>query len=136
MISDAAATQFKTECLSNKCFVTIKMHNRYSYDVEVIPMTSHILLKYKTLEFKIQRQNKQEYEDSIQFLLDEIEDAISLSLSDDMEYGGYWPDADEFYNENFVIVKKNNEQVFYKPFREEQLKDIIGKYLKSLRLLN
>lgn len=136
MISDAAASKFKTECLSNTCYVKINMHNRYDYDIEVIPLTNHIILKYKTLEFKIQRANKQEYEESIQFLLDEIEDAVSLSLSNDIEYGGYWPDQDEFYNENSVLVVKNGERVFYKAFFEGDFKGTISKYLKSLRLLN
>lgn len=136
MISDAAASQFKTECLSNTCYVKIGMHNRYSYEIEVIPLTNHVILKYKTMEFKVHRQNKQEYEDAVSFLLEEIEDAVSLSLSDDIEYGGYWPDTDEFYNENFVTVTKNKEQVFNKPFREENFANTVGKYLKSLRLLN
>lgn len=136
MISDVAASQYKKECLSNKCHVTINMHNRYSHEIEVIPLTHHIILKYKTLEFKIQRQNKQEYENSIEFLLDELQDAVALSLSDDIEYGGYWPENDEYYNENDVVVKKNEQRVFYKPFREEHFTETVGKYLKSLRLLN
>lgn len=136
MISDAAASQFKKECLSNTCYVTISMHNRYSYDVQVIPLTNHIILKYKTLEFKIQRQNKQEYEDSIKFLLDEIEDDVALRLSNDIEYDGNWPHHDEHHGEHYVVVKKNEQQVFYKPFGEEDFAQTVGKYLQSLRLMN
>lgn len=136
MISEAAASQLKNDCLTNACRITINFHNRYSYDVEVIPMTNHIILKYKTLEFKIEKSNKQEYEESVQFLIDEIEDASALDLSNDIEFGGYWPDSDEYYNENSVLVLKNGQRVFYKPFREEQFSETVGKYLKSLRLIN
>lgn len=136
MIVGAAATQLKKECLSNKCVISICMHNRYIYVIEVISLTNHIILKYKSLEYKILRQNKDEYNEIVTFLVDEIVDADEIQVNEDIEFNGYWPNNDDAYHENSVTVKRNDEKVFYKPIKEVDLSDVVGKYLKSLRLIN
>ena len=69
MISKSAVETFKEECLSNTCDICIKLHRRYDYIVSITPMAKHILIKYKTLEYKISREDALSYNEIVEFLV-------------------------------------------------------------------
>lgn len=136
MIADASVKTFKNECSSNTCNVEINMHCRYKYIISIIPMATHILIRYKSLEYKIARADKDAYESTIDFLVDAISDDAGNSLSDEIEFGNYWPDHDEDFSTNTIRVVRHETQVFWNQFKEENMDKAVKRYLMTLRFLN
>lgn len=137
MIAEASATAFKKECDENTCTVYFTMHGRYDYQLLVTPMTSHILIKYKTMEYKILRHDKEAYESTVAFLSEVISSEVDVYLNDDIEYNGYCPDHDENFNVNILKVARHGKQVFCIPaFKKEDMAETLKFYMKSLRYLN
>lgn len=134
MITETATSIYKKECQEKKYVITISMHGgKYKRDICFIPLINNIMLTYKLLELKVNRQCSQDFIETIEFLINEIEDDISNNLNDDIEYGGYWPDNDEFYNEHYIVVKRENENIFCKQFKQEHMQKVTCSYLKNLR---
>ena len=138
LINEVAAEHFKTDCITNQCLVHIGMHGgKYERVLCVIAMENHVLIRYKTLEYKILRSDAKAYAETVAFLLEEIQNDIILNINNEIEFDGYIPEHDEYYTQNCVLVKRNNEQVFYRRFfLEDQMVDVVGKYLLSLRFMN
>lgn len=138
MISDVAAAKYKEECKTKECQVFIKMHYRYEHTIEIVPLTNHIILRYKSIEYKVSKQNKEEFDEVVSFLVEEISDAINYQLENDIVYEGYRPDtlSKYLYEQNYVCVQKKEETIFYKRFDSDAMQEVVGKYLKGLRLLN
>ena len=137
LINEVAAERFKNDCINNQCIVHIGMHGgKYERVICVISLDNHVLLRYKTLEYKIMRSDEKTYAATVAFLLEEIENDIISCVHTDIEFDGYYPDRDDYYSDNYVIVKRNNERVFYRAFRENELVQVVGKYLYSLRFMN
>lgn len=105
LIVDSASETFKNECISNLVNVTITFHNRYKYVISIVPMSKHVILKYKTLEYKILRDDKSSYEEVIDYLLNAIDYDADESLNWEIEWGGYWPDHDEDYCKNNLKIQ-------------------------------
>lgn len=135
-IAEAAVDTFKKECETNTCDVIFKMHNRYSYTISVVPMAKHIIIRYKTLEYKISREDTLSYDDIVNFLVEAIEDDIEVSLNCDIEWNGYWPDHDEEYHINNIVVKRHGENVFSIDFKRDKFESVLKFHLKCLRNLN
>lgn len=57
-------------------------------------MSNHILIKYKTIEYKVARNDSISYENIVNFLIEAIDVDADTSLNLDIEYTGYWPDQD------------------------------------------
>lgn len=137
LITEASTDAFKKECIESQCIVHIVMHgDRYERQVIVIPMAKHVLIRYKCLEYKINRQDAQGYNEIISFLLQEIASEIQKCVSIDIEFDGYSPHTHDEYTHNYVIVEKKNENIFGRIFKETQLVEVVGRYLQSLRFLN
>jgi hypothetical protein len=135
MIAESAASQYKKECHDKKCLLTISMHGRYKRDIEIVPMTNHVVLTYNTLSFKLDRHREKEYLETIEFLIQEIEDSISTELNEDIEYNSYWPDHDEFFHEHFIVVKRYEKTSLCKACKQESIRMHAINYLKNLRFI-
>ncbi len=136
MIADASVQIYKKECIENACIIKINMHDKYKYEIQVIPLASHVIIKYKTLEYKIAKADKDGYESIIQFLLEAIHEDVDMSVSVDIEHGGYWPDHDENYDQNFLRITKSSTSVFFTQFKQENMEKDVARYMKFLRFLN
>lgn len=136
MIADASAEAFKKECTNNTCVIDINMHCRYKYQVTVTPMANHVLIKYKTMEYKIARSDKDAYYETVDFLVDAIDTDCDVSLNYDIEYDSYWPDNNEEHCINNLKVTRHGEQVFWREFKREDMQAQIKQYMRSLRFLN
>jgi hypothetical protein len=137
LITDASVDAYRKECNESQCIVHIVMHgDRYEREVIVIPMAKHVLIRYKAIEYKINRQDVQGYNEIISFLLKEIEAEIQKCVNIDIEFDGYSPHMHNEYTHNYVIVERKNENVFGRIFKENQLIEVVGKYMQSLRFLN
>jgi len=135
-IVEASTETFKKECLTNTCNVDITIHDRYNYNIIIIPMEKHILIKYKTLEYRVARDDKKSYDDILNFLIEAIDDDIYTSLNLDIEYHGYWPDHDENFYINSIIIKRHDEKVFNFNFKRDKLKEVMQLYLGCMINLN
>lgn len=136
MIVDASADKLKSECHKNTCKIVIHLHGRYNYVISITPMTAHVLLNYKTLEYKIARIDKESYNETLDFLLDAIENDCQININDDMEYGDLWPDNEEFWYSNYMQVTRHDARVFYAEFKRENMTAVVKNYMRTLRLLN
>lgn len=136
MIADASYTLYKKECEKNMCSLKINMHCKYSYELNFIPLTRHILIKYKTIEYKINRSDKESYESIVDFLIKAIKEDAAQSVNNDIELESYWPESDEYYDVNSIKVLKDDTQVFYKNFSEENMEKDIKCYMNFMRFLN
>jgi hypothetical protein len=134
MITEAASSLYKKECQERKYIITISMHGgRYKNDINLVPMANHIILIFKLLNLKLHRQELNAFNDAVTFLVNEVEDAIINNLNDDIEYNDYWPENDEFYNEHYVFVNRENETIFCKKFKQEDMQKVVCGYIKNLR---
>lgn len=95
MIAESAAENFKKECESNVCEVKINAHCRYNYSIFITPMANHILVKYKTMEYKVPKDNAGAYENVVSFLAEAISDEVAMTMDHEIEFKGYWPHHDE-----------------------------------------
>lgn len=134
-ITESAAEIFRKECLTNTCYVNIIIHNRYKYNIIFVPMAKHIIIKYKTLEYKISREDNLSYKNIIDFLIEAIDDDADTSLQLDIEYD-YWPDHDENFYINSLIIKRHNNNIFNLNFKRDKFKDVMQLYLKCMINLN
>jgi hypothetical protein len=136
-IVEASAATFKAECNDKKCRVNVSMHGgRYVRDLSVIPMSNHVLIAFRTIEFKLNRQDRHSFNDTVDFLVNEVEDDILKTLREDVEIHGYWPQNDDEYNVNLVTVGRADQIVFSKEFDEKKLTNVLGTYLRNMRLVN
>ena len=136
MIAEASVEAFKTECIRNTCSIRINLHSRYNYDVSITPMNSHILVRYKTLEYKIPRADKDSYNEVVDFLSEAIDSDCDNTVNSDIEFNGLWPDNEEFWDQNTIRVHRNDEQVFEMVFNREKLVPVLKNYMQTLRMLN
>lgn len=136
LITEAACEQFKKDCLDHTYVLTVSKHGgRYKCDIQVVPMTNHVLLKYKSLEFKLSKHESAEYMDAIEFLMNGIDNDISYALEEDIEFNGYWPADDEYYHENFIHVKRNEDIHFRKRVADDDVIKVAMTYLKNMRFV-
>jgi hypothetical protein len=133
IIVDSAANAFKEECESKICDISLTLRGRYKYLIQIVPMNKHVLIKYKTLEYKVAKDNKEDYNSIISFLFSAINDDISMKLNDDIEYEGYWPGDDEYYHINSLEMKRINNRIFYIQFKYERFEEVFNMYLATLR---
>lgn len=137
LIVKASAATFKAECNDKKCLVNVSMHGgRYVRELYVVPMSNHVLIAFRTMEFKLNRQDRDAFNDTVDFLVNEVEDDILKTLREDIEFHGFWPPNDEGYNVNLVTVSKADQIVFSKEFDEKKLTNVLGTYLRNMRLIN
>ncbi len=135
LIVDSATETFKQECISNISNVTITVHNRYKYVISIIPMSKHVIIKYKTLEYKVSKDDKSSYNEIIDYLLNAIDDDVYTSLNWEIEWADYWPDHDEDYCKNSLKIERKEEMVFGVEFKRDKLKSVSKMHLKCMRLL-
>lgn len=136
MIADVSVEKFKEECDKNVCTVSINLHNRYKYTVTVTPMASNVVLSYKTLQYKVPRSDKDAYADTIDFLVDAIDDNCSNVMNEDIEFNGYWPESDDEHYYCSLSMTRHGEHVFYSEFRRENMQKEVKRYMRTLRLMN
>jgi hypothetical protein len=109
LIVEASAATFKAECNDKKCLVNISMHGgRYVRDIYVVPMTNHVLIIFRTMEFKLNRQDRDAFTDTVGFLVNEVEHDMLKTIREDIEFHEYWPQNDDQYNVNQVTIAKKN----------------------------
>lgn len=135
-IVKVAANNLKSDCMDRKCTIKVFMHgDRYLREIYVISMTNHVLLQFRSIEFKLSREDKESFNDTVDFLVNEVEDDILKAFNEDIEYDVYWPN-DEMYNKNYMTVGKANDIIFSKRFDLKELKKTLSTYLKNMRFLN
>ena len=132
-IVDTAALAFKEECEEKKCEIVITLRGRYTYIIYITPMNKHVLIKYKTLEYKIAKDNKEDYDTTVDFLQLAIIDDVEMSIKDEIEYSNYCPDHDDEFKTNILSIKRRDTKLFYMHFNFECFGDILKTYLKTLR---
>ena len=96
-------------------------------------MNKHVMIKYKTLEYKIARDNKDDYNSTLQFLFNAITDDLDMILNDDIEFAGYWPEHDDEFSINRLEVKRMNTRIFNIPFESSKFEEVFRMYLSTLR---
>ncbi len=134
IIIDSAANAFKDECEAKTCDVNFMLRGgRYNYTIKIIPMNKHIIIKYKALEYKVARDNKDDYNDILKFLFGAISDDLNMVLSDDIEFSGYWPEDDEEFAVNRLEVKRINTCIFNIQFKAGRFEEVFKMYLSTLR---
>lgn len=126
-IVDKAADTFRDECQEKKCVINITLRGRYAYIITIIPMNKHVVIKYKTLEYKIAKENKKDYDNILEFLYLAIKDDAELSLGDDDD------DNEETFNINILSMKRQDTKLFYAEFKFENFGVIFKTYLETLR---
>lgn len=136
MIADISVGKFKEECDKNVCVVNINLHNRYRYEITVTPMATHVLIKYMTLSYKIPRTDKDAYLDTIDFLVEALDEECYSAMNEDIEFNGYWPESDEEHYFCSLRVKRHDKQVFYSEFKRDNMQKEVKRYMRTLRLLN
>ncbi|KIY94608.1 hypothetical protein MNEG_13355 [Monoraphidium neglectum] len=136
MIADASVEKFKEECDKNVCTVSINLHNRHEYDITVMPMAIHVVLSYKTLQYKVPRADKETYTDTIDFLAEAIDNACRGNLHADVEFDRYRPDSEESHYYCCLRVHRHGAQVFYREFERDDMQRELKRYMRTLRLLN
>ena len=136
MIADVSIDKFKKECENNTCSVELCLRNRYNYKILVIPMGTHALVRYKTIEYKIPRSDKESWKEVVDFLIEAINTDCNHNVNSDIEYAGLWPDNEEFWYRNTLSLIRHNEKVFWTEFKEDDFETTIAKYMYSLRMLN
>ncbi|KIY93267.1 hypothetical protein MNEG_14695 [Monoraphidium neglectum] len=112
MITDASVDKFK-ECDKNLCTVSINLHDTYKYVITVMPMASHVVLSYKTLQYKVPPADDKAYGDLIDFLTKAIDGECCQALDEDIERGEYWPDREWEHAFCCLRVHCHGVQVFY-----------------------
>lgn len=136
LIVEAASANLKSDCIERKCVIKVFMHgDRYLREIYIVPMNNHIILQFRTLEFKLNRQEKDAFNETVEFLVNEIEDDLLKVFNEDIEYDINWPN-DEMYNKNYMTVGRSNEIIFSKRFDMTKMKSTLGTYLKNMRFLN
>ena len=134
IIIDSAVNSFKDECESKTCDVNFMLRGgRYNYTIKIIPMNKHVMIKYKTLEYKVARENKDDYDSILKFLYGAIADDVNMILSDDIEFTGYWPEDDVEFSINRLEVKRLNTCVFNIQFECSRFEEVFRMYLSTLR---
>jgi len=136
LISEAASQAYKKDCTEKTCDVDILFHGRYKYKISITPMSKHILIKYKTIEYKVARDDKATFEEVVSFISDIIDNDANTTLNEDIEYNGYWPDDDENYDINTITLKSQNADVFSRSFMRDKFDVIIKNSLKCMLCLN
>lgn len=136
MIADVSVEMFKEKCDKNICVISLNLHNRYKYEITVTPMANHVLLKYKTLEYKVPRIDKNAYEDTIDFLVHALDDDCCVSMNQDIEFNSYWPENDEDHYYCSIRMIRHGEQVFHSEFKRENMQKEVKRYMRTLRLIN
>lgn len=134
-IVDVSVQSFKDDCFANQVEAVFQFHAKYKASLYVVPMANHVIIRYKALEYKINRSDKATYEELINFMLDAVEMDISNKVASDIEYNGYWPSNDEFFNSCHLAVKKKAETVFSLAPKIGNFKSVAFDYLKHLRLV-
>jgi len=119
----------------NTCEITILLHNRYKYVISIEPTKKYILLQFKTLEYKVKREDKDTYEDILDYLLQSIDDDAKTILNWDIEWINYLPDNDINSHKNTLELKRFDESIFKIQFKRDELKPICKMHLKYLRLI-
>ncbi len=95
-----------------------------------------MLLKYKSLEFKVPRDNKSAWDEIIGYIIESVGDDAEGELNNDIEFEGYWPGHDEDFNRCFLSVHRHEEKVFTFDFTADKLSVLLKQHLKPMRFLN
>ena len=136
LIVESAASHLKEECLAKQCKISISMHgNHHIREIYVVPMANHVLIQYKTLEFKVIRQDRKAFNEVVEFLLNEIEEALKAAVTTAVGLG-IWESEYDVPDENYVDVSRGGDVVFSKAFEAENFRPVLSNYLKNLRMMN
>ncbi len=135
MIVDASTETYKKESLKKASTIKVCMYNRHTYELTVIPMAKHVLIQYKTLEFKIGRDDKDGYESIVQFLVNAIYSDLELSIRDNILYGEGFIYNDDF-DESYLEVTRTGVSVFTTIITQKTMKEQLKTYLMPMRFLN
>jgi hypothetical protein len=110
--------------------ISINIHNdKYIREISLTPITNSIILSYRTLEFKISIYDESSYNKCVDFLVNEIKDDIYNEILHNVS-------DDEEYDNNVLIVKKNDTVVFTRSFTDKQSSNVISLYLKNMLFVN
>lgn len=131
MIAEASAKVFQKQCEENALVVEISMHSKYKYNISVIPMASNILVRYRTLEYKIPRTDAEGYDAAIEFIISAIREDVIAQVADDIENWDQWPD-----NKTYVSFTRKGVVVSSVGFDNANLVHDVKGTMKTLRFLN
>lgn len=137
----ASADLYKKECETKQCDLIIGIyHNTYRFTVSFTPMKDQVLIKFRTMAYRVARKDVEGFEEIVNFLLQAIQDEIrEHSVRDEVDVD----DQDAFdaglggERNHRVTIMRHSEQVWSLTFDEmEYMDDICRLYTKSLRFLN
>lgn len=134
-IVDASAQTFKDDCIANQLEIVFLFHDKYKHLLYIIPMAAHVIIKFRTVEYKVQRNDKTTFDELIHFLLDVIGSSVAHRVNFDMEHEGYWPNDHENFGTLQITVSKKNDTVFDLSPRLEGWRQVAFDYLKHMRLI-
>jgi len=134
MIVDAATSKYVEAQKQNTCTFEIKFHQKYEYKLSFVATKNDVIVTYKTLELRCPKADRKAMNDIAKLFAKEMENDMSTSLSEDIEYDGYWPDNDEYFDINTFRVFSKDTLVFHKRFKN--ISDVLLKMMDMMSFLN
>ena len=133
-ITDLAADLYKSDCHNHSCKIEVSMIiGRYQTEIDFISLSQSVIIRYKTMEYKVSRSSSADFELVCKFILDQIAHELSATLSgedvdNDFEHPEY----------NIISLKKNNDKqpIFEKNILFRNFKENVLEYMIPLRFMN
>lgn len=134
MIVDAATVKYVEKQKENTCTFVINYHQKYEYKINFVATKNDIIVTYKTLKLRIPKSEKNAMKDVVSFFSYEIEQDMTSCVREDIEFGGYWPDNEEYFDVNTLRVVCKEKQVFFKHFKD--ISDTLPRMMDIMVFLN
>lgn len=134
----AARKEFEQDCNKQSCDIIVNvLYNCYNYTVRVVPLPDHLLVRHKSIVYKVPRTDRDGFEDVMGFLLQAIKDEIACrTAQDELDVDGV--DFDDFVDEHRhkVTIMRHGSTVFQAGFQwYKNLDETFRRYTKTLRYL-
>lgn len=131
MITDVAAELYRQECENGMVKIEISMMmGRYITEIHFVPLSRNMLIRYKSMEYKVCRRDCANFEEVCNFILNQIVHDIFMCFVGE--------DVEEMENSEYNIISltKNGEAAFQRNVTFASFKDNVMEYIMPLRFLN